>query len=105
MKVEINDLLDKIIYVDGVEVARKVNAHAGGNIGRSGVTRFGFLGDGSEADSFNSTTNEYYYDGMMTEARVWSVARTASEILANYNTALTGNETNLDIYYNFLNLY
>ena len=95
------DGTDKIIYVDGVEVARKVNAHAGGNIGRSGVTRFGFLGDGSEADSFNSTTNEYYYDGMMTEARVWSVARTASEILANYNTALTGNETNLDIYYNF----
>ncbi len=44
------DGTDKIIYVDGVEVARKVNAHAGGNIGRSGVTRFGFLGDGSEAD-------------------------------------------------------
>ena len=95
------DGTDKIIYVDGVEVARKVNAHAGGNIGRSGVTRFGFLGDGSEATSFNSSINGIYYDGMITEARVWSVARTASEILANYNTALTGNETNLDIYYNF----
>ncbi len=56
---------------------------------------------GLKQTSFNSSTNEYYYDGMMTEARVWSVARTASEILANYNTALTGNETNLDIYYNF----
>ena len=69
------DGTDKIIYVDGIEVARKTNAHAGENVGRSGVTRFGVLGDGSESSTFNSTTNGYYYDGMMTEARVWSVAR------------------------------
>ena len=83
------DGTDKIIYVDGVEVAKNVNAHSGESIGRSGVTRYGFLGDGSEASSFNSSKNDYYYDGMITEARVWSVARTANEILASYNTALT----------------
>ncbi len=95
------DGTDKIIYVDGVEVAKKINAHSGNAIGKSGVTRFGFLGDGSEASSFNSSKNNVYYDGMISETRIWSTARTANEILASYNTALTGNEANLDLYYNF----
>ena len=95
------DGTDKIIYLDGVEIARNVNAHLGESIGRSGETRFGYLGDGSEASSYNSLRNGVYYDGMLTEVRVWSVARSASEILANFNTCLSGTEANLDIYYNF----
>ena len=95
------DGTDKIIYVDGVEVAKNVNAHSGESIGRSGVTRYGFLGDGSEATSFNSSRNGIYYDGMISETRIWSIARTDNEILASYNTALTGNEATLDLYYNF----
>ena len=95
------DGVDKIIYVDGIEVAKRINAHNGGDIGKNGVTRYGFLGDGSEATSFNSSRNGIYYDGMISETRIWSSARTANEILASYNTALTGNEANLDLYYNF----
>ena len=37
------DGTDKIIYVDGVEVAKNVNAHAGESIGSSGGTRYGFV--------------------------------------------------------------
>ena len=48
------DGTDKIIYIDGVEVARQVNPHSGADLGRNNRTRWGFIGDGSEAASFNS---------------------------------------------------
>ena len=70
------DGVDKIIYVDGIEVAKRINAHNGGDIGKNGVTRYGFLGDGSEATSFNSSRNNVYYDGMISETRIWSIAKT-----------------------------
>ena len=42
-------------------------------------------------------------DGLMEEARVWSDARTASEIRENMFKSLVGNETDLMAYYNFDN--
>tara|TARA_B100000809_G_C15100180_1_gene516597 strand:+ start:320 stop:1606 length:1287 start_codon:yes stop_codon:yes gene_type:complete len=39
--------------------------------------------------------------GTIGEVRVWSTTRTASEILNNYNTCLTGLETGLDAWYKF----
>ncbi|MBL6871375.1 MAG: hypothetical protein ISQ95_02135, partial [Flavobacteriales bacterium] len=86
------------IYIDGI----LDNSTTTGSTFGTGVLRYGFLGVGSEASNYNVTTGpDWWFNGNMTETRVWSVAKTASEILANYNTALTGNETNLDIYYNF----
>ena len=97
--VGVYDGTDKIIYVDGVEVARKLNPHSGANIG-TGSTRFGFLGEGSEATSYNSTRNNFYYDGKIDEVRLWHTARTPSEILLYKDSCLTGSETDLIIYYN-----
>lgn len=36
--------------------------------------------------------------------RIWSVARTSTEIANNFNTCLTGNEADLDVYYTFENI-
>ncbi len=43
----------------------------------------------------------YYYVGYIDEIRAWDYARSASEILSNYNHELNGNETGLVAYYNF----
>jgi hypothetical protein len=41
------------------------------------------------------------FGGYIDEFRVWSVARTASEIMSNYNKAMVGNETGLVGYWQF----
>ncbi|HEX3695754.1 MAG TPA: LamG domain-containing protein [Polyangia bacterium] len=41
------------------------------------------------------------FNGLFDEARVWNVARTDAEIMANYNKALVGNETGLVGYWKF----
>ena len=45
---------DKILYVDGVEDGRRVNAHSGRRLG-SGLIRYGFIGEGSEAREFDGS--------------------------------------------------
>ena len=45
------------------------------------------------------TTNTQYFDGQMSDVRLWEVARTSAEINANMNTTLTGAETGLIAYY------
>ena len=42
-----------------------------------------------------------WYDGMMDELRIWGKVLTPSEILANYQDTLIGNETELRLYYKF----
>jgi hypothetical protein len=46
-------------------------------------------------------TNKNCFNGDFAEFRVWNVARTAAEILANYNKPAVGNETGLVAYYKF----
>ncbi|HEY2903467.1 MAG TPA: LamG domain-containing protein [Polyangia bacterium] len=41
------------------------------------------------------------FNGLFDEARVWNVARTDAEIMANYNKALVGNEAGLVGYWKF----
>jgi len=41
------------------------------------------------------------FKGTMDEVRIWNVARTEAELLANRNTELAGNEPGLMAYYNF----
>lgn len=98
--VGVYDGTDKIIYVDGSEVARKNNPHSGAALG-SGSTRYGMLGDGSEAGSFNGGRNNRYYDGLIDEVRIWNDVRTPTEILNYKDTCLTGSEANLETYYDF----
>ncbi len=94
------DGTDKIIYIDGTEVARSTNPHGGNNIG-TGTDRFGFIGDGSEANSFNGSRNNLYYDGSIDEVRIWNSVRSAAQISSNMDTCLAGNESGLVGYYNF----
>ena len=92
------DGTDKRIYVDGVLDATKANAHSGSDLG-TGNTRYGFLGDGSEADTYNGSRNEIYYQGDIDEVRVWSDVRTATEISNNRNSCIATNSANLELYY------
>lgn len=94
------DGVDKIIYIDGVEVARKNNPHGGDAIG-SGTTRFGILGDGSESSGFNAGRNNLHYDGFTDEVRLWNDVRTPAEINNFKDTCLNGSESNLQLYFNF----
>ena len=93
------DGTDKRIYVDGVLDATKSSAHGGNPLGSGAFTRYGFIGDGSEADTYNGTRNNEYFDGDIDEVRIWTTTRTATEINNNKSVCLVGNETGLEIYY------
>ena len=93
-------LQTEIIYIDGIEVARSINAHSGSALG-TGTNRFGFIGDGSEAPTFNGSRNNLYYNGSINEVRIWNTTRTAAQILNNKDLPLSGSEPNLNAYYNF----
>jgi len=77
------DGTDKIIYVDGVEDARVKNPHGGAGLG-TGVTRYGFIGDGSEATSYNQSRNGFYFKGFIDEVAVYHRTLSDSEILSQY---------------------
>lgn len=94
------DGTDKMIYINGVEVARSTNAHGGNDLG-TGLTRFGFIGDGSEASTFNGSRNNLHYNGSVNEVRIWNLVRSASEIAINKDICLAGTEPGLVNYYNF----
>lgn len=78
------DGTDKILYVDGVEVARSVNAHGGSALGTSN-TRYGFIGDGSEASDIDGSRNNIYYDGQVDELKLYDGALSAAEIAQEYH--------------------
>lgn len=78
------DGTDKILYVDGVEVSRVTNPHSGDALGSS-QTRFGFIGDGSEATSFDGTRNNTFYDGQFDNIRFFEGTLDAGWINAEFN--------------------
>ena len=85
------------IYIDG---ALDNSTTSGTTFGSAGVTRYGFVGVGSEADTYDGTTGPNdYFNGNISEFRVWNVARSQAQIQAAMDAALTGSETGLDIYY------
>ncbi|MDP4197271.1 MAG: LamG-like jellyroll fold domain-containing protein [Bacteroidota bacterium] len=45
-------------------------------------------------------TISFFANVKMDEVRIWTKARTAAEVTADYRTKLTGNESNLYLYYN-----
>ena len=51
---------DKKIYIDGVLDAQQDAYSTNSNLG-SGAVRYGFLGDGSEANSYNAGKNNIFY--------------------------------------------
>ena len=77
---------DKIIYLDGgVENNRENNVYNGAGLG-TGTPRYGFMGDGSEASTYNGNRNNIYYDGSLDDVRYFNYSLTSNDIkwLANY---------------------
>ena len=79
------DGTDKIVYVDGVEDGRRVNAHGGKALG-TGATRYGFIGDGSEANAFDGKRNLLYYDGLLDEVKFYSRGLSSQEIVQEFES-------------------
>jgi len=79
-----SQVFDKKIFVDGAFDAQ-VDAWSGLPIADT-VTRFGFIGDGSEASTFNGGRNNHYFQGALDDVRYFDYALTDKEIewLANY---------------------
>ncbi|MEM9980326.1 MAG: LamG domain-containing protein, partial [Cyanobacteria bacterium P01_D01_bin.2] len=96
------DGTDKYLYVDGVLEATKPNAHGGSALGRSNSIRYGMIGSGSEATTYNGNRNHFHYEGDIAEVRVWHSARSASEIRAQKAPhGVAGTEAGLAAYYTF----
>jgi VCBS repeat-containing protein len=74
-------------YVNGVAVETFAGS---GMIGDAHPTRDSLRIGGRE----NNPANQYF-NGQISEARVWNIARTAGEIAADLNSTLTGSETGL----------
>ena len=74
---------EKIIYIDDGVFDGAFSTI--GDFG-TGATRYGFIGDGSEATTDNGGRNSFYYDGEMDDLRYFDYAISQNEIrwLANY---------------------
>ncbi|MHA1742855.1 MAG: DUF2341 domain-containing protein, partial [Candidatus Heimdallarchaeota archaeon] len=70
---------DKKIYIDGALDSQKDAYPTGTKVG-SGTVRYGFLGDGSEATSYNGGRNNRYYEGYIDELYLFNRALTEQEI-------------------------
>jgi hypothetical protein len=82
-----------LVYVNGLPKIT-VNAIAG-----SGVTALATVQ--SVLYIGCNPTNKNCFNGEFAEFRVWNVARSAADILANYNKPAVGNETGLVAYWKF----
>jgi hypothetical protein len=80
-----SEINDKKIYIDGNIDTLKDAYATGTKIGHSGVTRYGFIGDGSEATSFNGTRNNIYYEGIIDEVLIFNTSLTQTQIENLYN--------------------
>jgi hypothetical protein len=82
---------DKKIYIDDQLDSQQDAYSTNVNLG-SGVNRYGFFGDGSEASSYNTNRNGIYYQGHMDQVSIWHRAFSASEVssLLNIDINATG---------------
>ncbi|MEM7101728.1 MAG: LamG-like jellyroll fold domain-containing protein, partial [Bacteroidota bacterium] len=76
-------------YIDGVALSQTSATNLTPSFGAT-QGRIGAL--------LNSSTE---FEGDLDEVRLWDVARTQSEIVADMNTILTGSESGLELYYDF----
>jgi|GEM_PF-6867642 len=74
-----SESIDKKIYVDGELDATQNSVPLDTGLG-TGTTRYGFIGDGSEASSFDGSRNNQYFQGTIDEVQIYHRALTASEI-------------------------
>jgi hypothetical protein len=75
-------VVDEMIWSDGALEHAADSEPLGTKLGKDGVTRYAFIGDGSEAETFNGAANNAYYSGQI------------AEIIAYRNNSLTSQEIN-----------
>ncbi|MFC4405174.1 LamG-like jellyroll fold domain-containing protein [Haloarchaeobius iranensis] len=80
---------EKRLYVDGNLESNVSDPHDGKALG-SGATRYGFIGDGSEATSFDGNRNGFHYDGRIDDVRLYDAALSASRVQDLYDNATGG---------------
>ena len=95
-----SEVNEKKIYVDG-ELDKEMNAYpTNERLGYQGrYRRYGFLGDGSEAGSYNSNRNNQYYRGYMDEVSIWHKSFPANEISLLENVSDVLDTTPLQAYW------
>lgn len=69
------------IYVDAELILSEIYT---GYIGGVGNTRYGFIGDNSEAETFNSGSNNLYYNGMIDNVAIYDDAIAEEVIIDSY---------------------
>ncbi len=74
---------DKLIYLMDSLDGSLPNPHSGVGLGSSS-TRWGFVGDGSEATAYDGSKNDIYYEGQVDEVRISHTARSGDWIAAQY---------------------
>ena len=96
-----SEVNEKKIYVDGV-LDKEMSAYpTNERLGYQGrLRRYGFLGDGSEAASYNSNRNNQYYRGYMDEISIWHRSFLANEVESLENVSnYSGSKTTLQAYW------
>lgn len=78
-----------MIYVDGVLENSETNTNDASPTGVLAIGAFGGVG--------------YNYVGTLDEVKIWSVARSATEVQSDMNSCMTGSEPGLSAYYKFEN--
>ena len=93
------DGTDKIIYIDGAEDSRASNPHSGEPLGYGRMTRYGYIGNGSEAGGFDSDDNASGFIGGIADVRLYARALDAPDFedIMNPSIAL-GDTGHLDAY-------
>ncbi|MFW5857092.1 MAG: LamG-like jellyroll fold domain-containing protein, partial [Planctomycetota bacterium] len=80
----------KRIYIDGALDNEVVGAHnANEGLGIGVEDRYGYLGDGSEAEFFTflvAERNQRYYKGLLDDVGIWTRVLTAQEVKDLYST-------------------
>lgn len=101
--VGVYDGVNKSLYIDGSLISIAANPHGGHNLG-NGTDRFGIIGDGSKAATYNGSRNGIYYRGKLDEIRMLNVARSSGWIATEFNNQNSpntfysiGDPTNLPI--------
>ncbi|MFC1756385.1 LamG domain-containing protein [Patescibacteria group bacterium] len=79
---------DKAIFVDGKLDSESDQHNIGEGLG-TGVTRYGFIGDGSEADTFNGGRNTILFDGVIDEVQFYHKAMGITQIRKIYAESST----------------
>lgn len=95
------EVYDKKIYIDGQLDAQQDAYSTNSNLG-SGAIRYGFLGEGSEANSYNASRNNAYYQGSIDQVSIWHHSFSANEI-SSLETISDYSATNLIAYWSMDN--